>query len=333
MPENIQVRAAIYQAMDEEMQRDERVFVMGEEVAQYEGAYKVTRDLYKKHNASNNFRVVDTPITEHGFTGLAVGAAMSGLRPILEFMTFNFSLQAIDHIINSAAKTHYMSGGAVKVPIVMRGPNGAASRVAAQHSQCMASLFSNIPGLKVIAPYYASDAKGLLKSAIRDDNPVVFLENELAYGHVHEVTDEVLRADYLVPIGRANILRDGTDATIVGFSAVIPKMMEAADILSKQGVSVEVIDLRTIKPLDIDCVIRSVIKTNRLVTVEEGWGFAGIGAELAAQVLELAFDYLDAPIKRICGKAIPMPYAANLERGTLPQVEDMTRAVLDVCYK
>ena len=333
MIDKVQVRTALYQAMDEEMNRDDRVFVIGEEVANYEGAYKVTRDLYKKYNVAGHERVIDTPITEHGFAGLAIGTAMAGLRPVVEFMTFNFALQAIDQIINSAAKTRYMSGGTLSSPIVLRGPNGAASRVAAQHSQCFAAVYAKIPGLKVIAPYYAADAKGLLKAAIRDDNPVIFLENEVAYGHIHDVPDDFNDPDYLVDIGKAKVLQSGSDVTIVSFSIMIPKTLEAVDILAQKGISAEVIDMRTLRPLDIDTVIGSVAKTNRLVVVEEGWGFAGISAEISACVMERAFDFLDAPVARVCGKDVPLPYAANLEKLALPQVDDIVSATLDVCYK
>ena len=321
------VRVALRDAMAEEMRRDENVFVMGEEVAEYQGAYKVTEGLLAEFGAR---RVVDTPITEHGFAGLGVGAAMMGLRPVVEFMTFNFAMQAMDQIINSAAKTHYMSGGQIKCPMVFRGPNGAASRVAAQHSQCYASWYAYIPGLKVIAPYDVADTKGLLKSAIRDPNPIIFLENELLYGRSFEVPDE---SDYLIPIGKASVKREGKDVTIVTFSIMVGKALEAAEKLEQEGISAEVIDLRTIRPIDVDTIINSVEKTNRLVTVEEGWPGAGIGAEIAALVMEHAFDALDAPVARVAGADVPLPYAANLERLALPQAEHIIEAAKTVCYR
>ncbi len=321
------VREALRDAMAEEMRRDPKVFVMGEEVAQYQGAYKVTQGLLEEFGEG---RVMDTPITEYGFAGVGVGAAFKGLKPIVEFMTFNFSMQAIDHIINSAAKTLYMSGGQMTCPIVFRGPNGVASRVGAQHSQCFASWYSHCPGIKVVAPYSAADAKGLLKSAIRDPNPVVFLENELMYGRSFEVPDD---PDYIVPLGKASVVREGTDATIVTFSLAVGKALEAADRLASQGVNVEVIDLRTLRPLDIDTIVASIQKTNRIVTVEEGWPQSGIGAEIAAQVMTHAFDFLDAPLERVTGKDVPLPYAANLERLAIPQVDDITAAIRKVCYK
>ncbi|MCE3233541.1 MAG: pdhB [Rickettsiaceae bacterium] len=320
------VRVALRDAMAEEMRRDESVFIMGEEVAEYQGAYKVTEGLLAEFG---DRRVIDTPITEHGFAGLGVGAAYTGLKPVVEFMTFNFAMQAIDHIINSAAKTLYMSGGQVKSPIVFRGPNGAAARVGAQHSQCYASWYAHVPGLKVIAPYFAADAKGLLKAAIRDPNPVIFLENEIVYGHKHEVPE----GDHIVEIGKANIVRPGKDVTITAFSLHVKYSLDAAEILAKEGIDVEVIDLRTLRPLDTETIIKSVKKTNRLVTVEEGWPFAGIGSEIAALVMEEAFDYLDAPVTRVAGKDIPLPYAANLEKLALPQVEDICEAVRAVCYR
>jgi pyruvate dehydrogenase E1 component beta subunit len=321
------VREALRDAMAEEMRLDTKVLIMGEEVAEYQGAYKVTQGLLDEFGSK---RVIDTPITEHGFTGIAVGAAFYGLKPILEFMTFNFSMQAIDHIINSAAKTNYMSGGQVKCPIVFRGPNGAAARVGAQHSQCYASWYSHVPGLKVIAPYSASDAKGLLKSAIRDPNPIIFLENEILYGQSFEVPEDT---DYTVPIGKALIKREGTDVTITAYSIQVKNALEAAEILASQGINAEVIDLRTIRPLDEEAILTSIKKTNRLVSVEEGWGFAGIGASISALVMEQAFDYIDAPIQRVCAKDVPMPYAANLEKLALPQVNDIVEAVRLVCYK
>jgi pyruvate dehydrogenase E1 component beta subunit len=320
------VRVALRDAMAEEMRRDGDVFVMGEEVAEYQGAYKVTEGLLQEFGSK---RVIDTPITEHGFAGLAVGAAFTGLRPVVEFMTFNFAMQAIDQIINSAAKTNYMSGGQVKCPIVFRGPNGAASRVGAQHSQCFASWYAHVPGLKVIAPYSAADAKGLLKSAIRDPNPVIFLENEMTYGQSFDVP---AGDDYLVPIGKAAILREGTDVTITAFSLHVKFALEAAEELSKKhGISAEVIDLRTIRPLDSATILNSVRKTHRIVTVEESWPFAGIGAEIAAQVMEHAFDELDAPVTRVTGKDVPLPYAANLEKLALAQTQDIVDAVRVVC--
>lgn len=324
---NQTVRVALRDAMAEEMRRDENVFVMGEEVAEYQGAYKVTEGLLAEFGER---RVVDTPITEHGFAGLGVGASMMGLRPVVEFMTWNFAMQAMDQIINSAAKTHYMSGGQIKCPMVFRGPNGAASRVAAQHSQCYASWYAHVPGLKVIAPYDAADAKGLLKSAIRDPNPIIFLENELMYGRSFEVPDE---SDYLVPIGKASVKREGTDVTIVTFSIMVGKALEAAEKLEQEGISAEVIDLRTIRPLDINTIIGSLQKTHRLVTVEEGWPGAGIGAEIAAVVMEHAFDELDAPVARVAGADVPLPYAANLERLALPQAEHIIEAVKAITYR
>lgn len=323
------VREALRDAMAEEMRRDKDVFVMGEEVAQYQGAYKITQGLLEEFGDK---RVIDTPITEHGFAGLAVGAAFSGLKPVVEFMTFNFSMQAMDHIINSAAKTNYMSGGQVRCPIVFRGPNGAAARVAAQHSQCYASWYAHIPGLIVIAPYYAHDHKGLLKSAIRNPNPIIFLENEILYGHSHEVPDNI-NDDYLVEIGKANIVREGTDVTISAFSLQVKTALEAAELLAEEGISAEVIDLRTLRPLDTETIIRSVEKTNRMVCVEEGWPYAGIGAEIAATIMEQAFDYLDAPVVRVTGQDVPLPYAANLEKLALPQAADIVKAVKSVCYK
>lgn len=321
------VREALRDAMAEEMRSDADVFVMGEEVAEYQGAYKVTQGLLDEFGAQ---RVVDTPITEHGFAGMGVGAAFMGLKPIIEFMTFNFAMQAVDHIINSAAKTLYMSGGQMGAPIVFRGPNGAASRVAAQHSQCYASWYAHCPGLKVVSPYSASDAKGLLKSAIRDPNPIVFLENEMLYGQSFDVPDT---DDWTVPIGKAKIVRSGTDVTIVAFSIMVGKAIEAADALAAEGISAEVIDLRTLRPLDTETIVNSVKKTNRLVSVEEGWPFAGIGSEMAALMMEQAFDWLDAPVARVCGKDVPMPYAANLETLALAQPDDITQAAKAVCYR
>ncbi|MDA9734108.1 pyruvate dehydrogenase complex E1 component subunit beta [SAR116 cluster bacterium] len=317
----ITVREALRDAMAEEMRLDQNIFVMGEEVAEYHGAYKVTQGLLEEFGEK---RVIDTPITEQGFAGLGVGAAFGGLKPIIEFMTFNFSMQAIDQIINSAAKTLYMSGGQMGCPIVFRGPNGAASRVAAQHSQCFASWYAHCPGLKVVSPWSASDAKGLLKSSIRDPNPVIFLENELLYGEKFEVNE----IDDLVPLGKANILREGNDITIVTFSIMVGKALQAAETLSNENISCEVIDLRTIKPLDIDLIINSIKKTNNLVVCEEGFPFAGISSEIISQVQELAFDWLDSPIKRITGLDVPLPYAENLEKLALPQGNDIVEGVL-----
>lgn len=324
---SLTVREALRDAMAEEMRRDANVFVMGEEVAEYQGAYKVTQGLLQEFGDK---RVIDTPITEHGFAGLGVGAAFLGLRPIVEFMTFNFSMQAIDQIINSAAKTLYMSGGQMGCPIVFRGPNGAASRVGAQHSQCFASWYAHIPGLKVVAPYSAADAKGLLKSAIRDPNPVIFLENELIYGSTFDVPDD---DDYIVPIGKAAVVREGTDVTITAFSICVRHALEAADALAEIGISAEVIDLRSIRPLDTETILTSVRKTNRLVNMEEGWPFAGIGAEICALVCDQVFDYLDAPPMRVCAEDVPLPYAANLEKLALPNVQKLIKAVKTVCYK
>ncbi len=322
---SLTVRESLRDAMAEEMRRDDRVFVMGEEVAEYQGAYKVTQGLLDEFGAK---RVIDTPITEQGFAGLGVGAAFGELRPVIEFMTFNFAMQAIDQIINSAAKTLYMSGGQMGCPIVFRGPNGAASRVGAQHSQCYASWYAHCPGLKVVSPYSAADAKGLLKSAIRDPNPVIFLENEVMYGQSFDVPDD---DDWLVPIGKANIVRSGTDVTITAFSIMVGRALQAADLLGEQGISAEVIDLRTIRPLDCDTIVGSVKKTSRLITCEEGFPFAGIGAEIAMQVMEQAFDWLDAPVARATGKDVPMPYAENLEKLALPQVEDIVATAQAVC--
>lgn len=327
MTKIITVREALRDAMAEEMRRDDNVFLMGEEVAEYQGAYKVSQGLLDEFGAK---RVIDTPITEHGFAGLAVGSAFLGLRPIVEFMTFNFSMQAIDHIINSAAKTLYMSGGQMGCPIVFRGPNGSASRVGAQHSQCYASWYAHCPGLKVVSPYSAADAKGLLKSAIRDPNPVIFLENELMYGRTFDVPED---EDYIVPIGKASIVREGRDVTITAFSITVGMALDAADELAKIGIDAEVIDLRTIRPLDTQTIIQSVMKTNRLISVEEGWPFAGIGAELATMICEEAFDYLDAPPIRVAAEDVPLPYAANLEKLALPSVEKIIKAAQAACYK
>jgi pyruvate dehydrogenase E1 component beta subunit len=321
------VRDALRDAMAEEMRRDETVFLMGEEVAEYQGAYKVSQGLLQEFGAR---RVVDTPITEHGFTGLGVGAAFGGLKPIVEFMTFKFAMQAIDQIINSAAKTLYMSGGQMGCPIVFRGPNGIASRVAAQHSQCYASWYAHVPGLKVVAPYTGADHKGLLKSAIRDPNPVIFLEHELVYGQHFDVPVE---GDFIVPIGRARIARQGNDVTIIAFSRTVQLALDAAEKLGGEGISAEVIDLRTLRPLDVDTIVASVKKTNRVVSVEEGWAAAGIGSEIAALVMEHAFDWLDAPLQRVSGKDVPLPYAANLEQLAIPQVADIVAAAKGVTYR
>ena len=322
----IPVREALRDAMAEEMRRDDRVFVMGEEVAEYQGAYKVTQGLLDEFGPK---RVIDTPITEYGFAGIGTGAAMGGLRPIVEFMTFNFAMQAIDHIINSAAKTLYMSGGQMGCPIVFRGPNGAASRVGAQHSHDYSSWYANVPGLKVVAPYDAADAKGLLKAAIRDPNPVVFLEHEMVYGESFDVPD---LEDWIVPIGKAKVRREGTDVTITAHSRMVGFALKAAEILADEGISAEVIDLRTLRPLDTDTVVASVKKTNRIVCAEEGWGRMGVGAEIAAVVTAEAFDYLDAPPARVHQKDVPLPYAGNLEKLSLPGVEDILQAVRAVCY-
>ncbi len=321
------VREALRDAMAEEMRRDESVLLMGEEVGQYQGAYKVSQGLLDEFGPR---RVVDTPITESGFAGLGVGAAFAGLRPIVEFMTWNFSMQAIDHLVNSAAKTLYMSGGQMGCPIVFRCPNGAAARVAAQHSQDFASWYAHVPGLKVIAPYSGADAKGLLKAAIRDPNPVVCLENELLYGQTFEVPEG---DDFVLPLGRAKIERAGTDVTITAYSRMVHVALEAAEALAKEGIEAEVINLRTLRPLDVATLVESVKKTNRIVTVEEGWAYAGIGAEIFAVLMENAFDWLDAPPARVCGADVPLPYAANLERLALPQPEAVFKAAKAVCYR
>ncbi|SFK64982.1 pyruvate dehydrogenase E1 component beta subunit [Caulobacter sp. UNC279MFTsu5.1] len=323
----ITVRDALRDAMAEEMRRDDRVFLMGEEVAQYQGAYKVSRDLLQEFGDK---RVIDTPITEHGFAGLGVGAAMAGLKPIVEFMTWNFAMQAIDQIINSAAKTLYMSGGQIKSSIVFRGPNGAASRVGAQHSQDYAAWYGNVPGLKVVAPYDAADAKGLMKAAIRDPNPIVFLEHEMMYGHEFDIPDV---EDWVVPIGKAKIRRQGSDVTLVAYSRMVGFALQAAEELAKEGISAEVVDLRTIRPLDHDTILESVKKTNRLVTVEEGWGPMGVGAEIVARITEFGFDYLDAPPLRVHQEDVPLPYAANLEALSLPSVPKIVKAAKTVCYR
>jgi pyruvate dehydrogenase E1 component beta subunit len=321
------MREALRDAMAEEMRRDPDVFVMGEEVAEYQGAYKVTQGLLEEFGAR---RVIDTPITEHGFTGVGIGAAFDGLKPIVEFMTFNFAMQAMDQLINSAAKTQYMSGGQVKVSIVFRGPNGPASRVAAQHSQDYSAWYSHIPGLKVIAPSTAADAKGLLKAAIRDPNPVIFLENEILYGHSSPVPK---LDDYVLPIGRARVVRPGNDVTIVAWSMGMTYALKAAEELAKDGIDAEVIDLRTLKPMDTATIIESVKKTGRVVTVEEGWKQSGVGSEIAASLMEGAFDFLDAPVMRVCGKDVPMPYAANLEKLALPSVAEVVEAAKAVTYR
>jgi len=318
------VRIALRDAMAEEMRRDKDVFLMGEEVAEYNGAYKISEGMLAEFGAD---RVIDTPITEHGFTGLAIGASMSGLRPIVEFMTFNFAMQAMDQIINSAAKTNYMSGGQVRCPIVFRGPNGAASRVGAQHSQDYASWYANVPGLIVIAPYDAASAKGLLKAAIRNPNPVIFLENEIIYGQKFDVPE----GDYVTEIGKAAIVREGTDVSIAAYSIMVGKALQAAEKLAEEGISAEVIDLRTLRPLDKDTILESVRKTNRLVTVEEGFPACGIGAEICSIVMQEAFDDLDAPVIKVAGKDVPLPYAANLEKLVLPQAEDIIAACMVVC--
>jgi pyruvate dehydrogenase E1 component beta subunit len=321
------VREALRDAMAEEMRRDPSVFLMGEEVAEYQGAYKVSQGLLQEFGPK---RIIDTPITEYGFAGMGVGASMAGLKPIVEFMTFNFAMQAIDHIINSAAKTLYMAGGQLGSPIVFRGPNGAAARVAAQHSQCYASWYAHCPGLKVVSPWSAADAKGLLKASIRDPNPVIFLENEVLYGQTFQVPTD---PDWIVPIGKAKIVRAGDAVTITAFSRMVGVALAAAEELAKQGIEAEVIDLRTIRPLDTETIVNSVKRTNRLVTVEEGWPFAGIGAELSALAMEQMFDWLDAPVVRVHGADVPMPYAANLEKLALPQVENIVEAAKRVTYK
>jgi pyruvate dehydrogenase E1 component beta subunit len=324
--EHMTVREALRDAMAEEMRRDDRVFLMGEEVAEYQGAYKVSQGLLEEFGAK---RVIDTPITEQGFTGLGVGAAFAGLRPIVEFMTFNFAMQAIDQIINSAAKTRYMSGGQISAAVVFRGPNGAAARVAAQHSQEYASWYAHVPGLKVVAPWSAADYKGLLKSAIRADDPVVFLENEILYGRSGDVPTD---PDWTVPLGRAKVVRAGGDVTICAYSRMMEAALEAADTLAGEGIEAEVVDLRTIRPLDAETIVESVKKTNRIVSVEEGWPFAGIAAEIAAVMMEQAFDWLDAPVARVTGEDVPMPYAANLEALTLPDAARVIKAVKAVTY-
>ncbi|PCI64480.1 MAG: pyruvate dehydrogenase complex E1 component subunit beta [Kordiimonadales bacterium] len=323
---SITVREALRDAMAEEMRRDPDVFIMGEEVGEYQGAYKVTQGLLDEFGPD---RVIDTPITEHGFAGLGAGAAFAGLKPVIEFMTFNFAMQAIDHIINSAAKTHYMSGGLVKCPIVFRGPNGAASRVGAQHSQNYAAWYASVPGLKVIAPYDAADCKGLLKAAILDPNPVVFLENELMYGESFDIPD---LPDLVLPIGKARIFREGSDVTIVSYSITVGQALKAADMLAEQGISAEVIDLRTIRPLDIETVIESVKKTNRCVIAEEGWPQCSVASDISAQLMEKAFDWLDAPVTRVNSVDVPLPYADNLEKAAVVTAEKIVQAAKAVCY-
>ena len=320
------VREALQSAMKEEMHRDKKIFVLGEEVAEYQGAYKVTQGLLQEFGDK---RVIDTPITEHGFTGLAIGAAFGGLRPIVEFMTFNFAMQAFDQIVNSAAKTNYMSGGQLGCPIVFRGPNGAAALVGAQHSQNFAAIYSHIPGLKIVSPYSAEDAKGLLISAIRDDNPVIFLENEIMYGKSFEVPDVIEP----IPLGKARIVKEGSDVTIVAFSLQVGMAVQAAQLLAEENIDAEIIDLRTIRPLDEEAILESVRKTNRLVLVEEGWFFAGIGATISAIVMREAFDYLDAAPEIVSGQDVPLPYAENLEKLSLPTVDDIVMAAKRVCYK
>lgn len=323
----ITVREALRNAMAEEMRDDNNVFVMGEEVAEYQGAYKVTQGLLDEFGDK---RVYDTPITEHGFTGVGIGAAFGNLKPIVEFMTFNFAMQAMDQIINSAAKTLYMSGGQMGCPIVFRGPNGAASRVGAQHSQCYASWYAHCPGLKVVTPWSSADAKGLLKSAIRDPDPVIFLENEVMYGQSFDCPDG---SDFTLPIGKAHIEKSGKDVTIISFSIMVGKSLEAAEILNDKGIDAEVINLRSLRPLDTETIINSVKKTNRVVTCEEGFPFSGIGSEISAVINENAFDWLDAPVTRVTGKDVPMPYAANLEKLALPQVDDIVNSCINVCNK
>ena len=325
--ENTTVRDALRDAMAEEMRRDEDVFLMGEEVAQYQGAYKVSQGLLEEFGER---RVIDTPITEHGFTGLSIGAAFGGLKPIVEFMTFNFAMQAMDQLINSAAKTLYMSGGQMGCPVVFRGPNGAAARVAAQHSQDFSAWYAQVPGLKVISPYFAADAKGLLKAAIRDPNPIIFLENEIAYGRSFPVPK---LDDFVLPIGKARVIREGKDVTLAAHSISVGMILEAAEMLAGEGIEAELIDLRTLRPLDTATIIESVKKTNRLVTVEQSWPICSIGSEIAAQVVAQAFDYLDAPPTRITGADVPMPYAANLEKLALPSVDQIVETAKAVCYR
>eukprot|EP00761_Pharyngomonas_kirbyi_P012600 gb/GECH01012627.1/.p1 GENE.gb/GECH01012627.1/~~gb/GECH01012627.1/.p1 ORF type:complete len:377 (+),score=88.05 gb/GECH01012627.1/:1-1131(+) len=329
--EKIQVRDALNAALDEELQRDPNVFLIGEEIAQYQGAYKVTRGLLQKHGDE---RVIDTPITEAGFAGLGVGAALAGLRPVVEFMTFNFAMQAIDQIINSAGKGHYMSAGQLKCPVVFRGPNGAAAGVGAQHSQDYAPWYGACPGLKVLAPWNSEDAKGLLKAAIRDPNPVVFLENELVYGQAFDVSDDVMSSDFVLPIGKLKVEREGKDITIVTFAKQVGFALNAAEQLKEQGIDAEILNLRTIRPMDREGIVKSVQKTHRLLTIEEGWPQFGVGSEISASIMESeAFDYLDAPVERVTGADVPTPYAQNLERAAFPQVENIVSAAKRVCYR
>eukprot|EP01122_Echinamoeba_exundans_P017469 TRINITY_DN924_c0_g1_i1.p1 TRINITY_DN924_c0_g1~~TRINITY_DN924_c0_g1_i1.p1 ORF type:complete len:379 (-),score=82.99 TRINITY_DN924_c0_g1_i1:29-1165(-) len=325
----VTVRDALNMALDEELARDPRVFLIGEEVGMYNGAYKISKGLYDKWGKD---RIIDTPITESGFAGMGVGAALGGLRPVVEFMTMNFAMQAIDHIVNSAAKSHYMSGGQLRAPIVFRGPNGPPTAVGAQHSQCYAAWYSSIPGLKVVAPYSAEDAKGLLKAAIRDDNPVVVLESELAYNYKFTLTPEQLSPDFVLPIGKAKVEREGKDVTVVTFSRLVGQALEAANALAKEGIDVEVINLRSIRPLDTAAIVASVKKTNRLVTAEEGFIQCGVGSEIAAIVMEQAFDYLDAPVERISVADVPTPYAKSIEDAALPQAHNIINAIKRVCY-
>jgi len=328
---NMTVREAINQGIDEEMEKDENVFILGEEVAQYQGAYKVTKGLYQKYGDK---RVIDTPITEMGFSGLAIGASYKNLRPIVEFMTMNFSMQAIDQVINSAAKQYYMSAGDIACPIVFRGPNGNAAGTAAQHSQCFAAWYSSCPGLKVVAPYSSEDAKGLMKAAIRDNNPVVVLEHELLYGTEFPMSDEAQSKDWVIPFGKAKIEKEGTDVTIIAFSKMVGLALEAADVLSAKGVSCEVINLLSIRPLDRDAIVNSAKKTGRVVSIETGWPQCGIGSEIAAILMETdAFNYLDAPFERVTGADIPMPYATELENASLPQIDDVVAAVERTTYR
>ncbi|KAG2435945.1 hypothetical protein HXX76_007140 [Chlamydomonas incerta] len=321
------VRDALNSALDEELARDDKVYVLGEEVGEYQGAYKITRGLLQKYGPD---RVKDTPITEAGFTGIAVGSAFAGLRPVCEFMTWNFAMQAIDQIINSAAKTLYMSAGQINCPIVFRGPNGAAAGVAAQHSQCFAAWYSSVPGLKVLAPYDSEDARGLMKAAIRDPDPVVFLENEILYGQAFPVTPQVLDKDFVLPIGKAKVMREGKHVTLVSFSKMVGYCLKAAEQLAKEGIDCEVINLRSIKPLDRDTLLASVKKTHKIISVEEGWPQCGVGSEISAIMMELAFDELDAPVLRVTGAEVPMPYAANLEAAALPQIDDIIKAVKSI---
>jgi pyruvate dehydrogenase E1 component beta subunit len=325
------VREAICEGIDEEMERDESVFILGEEVAQYQGAYKVTKGLYQKYGDK---RVIDTPITEAGFTGLAVGASFHDLRPIVEFMTWNFSMQAIDQVINSAAKQFYMSGGNLACPIVFRGPNGYSAGTAAQHSQCFGAWYSSVPGLKVVSPYSSEDAKGLIKAAIRDPNPVVVLEHELMYGVSFPMSDAAQSKDFIIPIGESRVERPGTDVTLVTFSKEVGLALETADIMAARGVSVEVINLLTLRPLDRDCILNSIKKTGRCVSLEQGWPQCGIGSEIAALIMETdTFNYLDAPMERVCGADVPMPYAVDLEKAALPQLEDVIAAIERTTYR